>query len=119
MRPSGKKRITFALVGLLIGAGGGAVAAVIGQQNICCLPFEIPGELLLNAMSLTSSTGCGMSVPNFGLLLPANTVACAIIGMLLGLIPIPKRYQSKNCQKCGYNLSGNTSGMCPECGERI
>lgn len=24
-----------------------------------------------------------------------------------------------HCQKCGYDLTGNTSGVCPECGERI
>jgi hypothetical protein len=24
-----------------------------------------------------------------------------------------------HCQKCGYNLTGNTSGVCPECGEKI
>ena len=23
------------------------------------------------------------------------------------------------CRKCGYNLTGNVSGVCPECGERI
>jgi len=23
------------------------------------------------------------------------------------------------CGKCGYDLTGNTSGVCPECGERI
>ncbi|MGQ9648765.1 MAG: hypothetical protein ACUVXJ_01495 [Phycisphaerae bacterium] len=23
------------------------------------------------------------------------------------------------CQKCGYNLTGNVSGVCPECGERV
>jgi hypothetical protein len=23
------------------------------------------------------------------------------------------------CQKCDYNLTGNTSGICPECGEKI
>ncbi|NLE59112.1 MAG: hypothetical protein GX616_12180 [Planctomycetes bacterium] len=22
-----------------------------------------------------------------------------------------------NCRKCGYNLTGNVSGVCPECGE--
>ncbi len=26
--------------------------------------------------------------------------------------PYPKGY----CRKCGYNLRGNTSGVCPECG---
>ncbi len=24
-----------------------------------------------------------------------------------------------HCQNCGYNLTGNVSGVCPECGERI
>ena len=23
------------------------------------------------------------------------------------------------CRRCGYDLTGNTSGVCPECGERI
>lgn len=23
------------------------------------------------------------------------------------------------CQKCGYNLTGNVSSVCPECGERV
>jgi hypothetical protein len=22
------------------------------------------------------------------------------------------------CQSCGYDLTGNTSGVCPECGEK-
>jgi hypothetical protein len=24
-----------------------------------------------------------------------------------------------HCQKCGYNLTGNVSGRCPECGEAV
>ena len=26
------------------------------------------------------------------------------------------RYPQGHCQTCGYNLTGNTSGVCPECG---
>jgi hypothetical protein len=29
------------------------------------------------------------------------------------------RRQAGLCIYCGYNLTGNTSGICPECGERI
>ena len=29
------------------------------------------------------------------------------------------RHPPGHCQKCGYDLTGNTSGICPECGERI
>jgi len=30
-----------------------------------------------------------------------------------------QRYPPGYCQTCGYNLTGNVSGVCPECGTRI
>ena len=30
-----------------------------------------------------------------------------------------RRIPPGHCQRCGYNLTGNTSGICPECGEQI
>jgi len=35
--------------------------------------------------------------------------------------PLRLRYRRKKglCLRCGYNLTGNVSGVCPECGERI
>jgi hypothetical protein len=30
-----------------------------------------------------------------------------------------RRIRPGHCQECGYNLTGNVSGVCPECGERI
>ncbi len=30
-----------------------------------------------------------------------------------------RRIPPGHCQKCGYNLTGNVSGVCPECGEPI
>ena len=30
-----------------------------------------------------------------------------------------RRRRKGLCLRCGYNLSGNVSGVCPECGERI
>ncbi len=29
-----------------------------------------------------------------------------------------RRYPKGHCQTCGYDLTGNTSGVCPECGEK-
>lgn len=29
------------------------------------------------------------------------------------------RFPANHCQKCGYNLTGNTSGRCPECGVAV
>jgi hypothetical protein len=28
-------------------------------------------------------------------------------------------YPPGHCRRCGYNLTGNLSGVCPECGEAI
>ncbi|UCD27323.1 MAG: hypothetical protein JSV03_09325 [Planctomycetota bacterium] len=30
-----------------------------------------------------------------------------------------RRRKKGLCLKCGYNLTGNVSGVCPECGEKI
>jgi hypothetical protein len=30
-----------------------------------------------------------------------------------------RRPPKGHCCKCGYNLTGNTSGTCPECGELV
>lgn len=32
---------------------------------------------------------------------------------------LQRRRRAGHCLKCDYNLTGNTSGICPECGERI
>jgi len=48
---------------------------------------------------------------------------CVVGGSLMAVLlvsllwPIPKRHPSHCCSHCGYNLTGNTSGVCPECGE--
>lgn len=52
------------------------------------------------------------------------------VGLPLAALPIPiylaltRRFGPPNipaghCQHCGYDLTGNTSGVCPECGEQI
>jgi hypothetical protein len=50
------------------------------------------------------------------------------LGMPLLLVGIPtmlvfwrdrRRIPPGHCQACGYDLTGNTSGVCPECGVQI
>jgi hypothetical protein len=51
---------------------------------------------------------------------PLLWVACVIIGTtLLCKIDSRRRLGANHCQQCGYDLTGNTSGVCPECGEAI
>ena len=32
---------------------------------------------------------------------------------------VDRRFPRGHCQRCGYNLTGNVSGACPECGEKV
>ena len=50
----------------------------------------------------------------------SNPIYLLIPPILLGtvLLFIGDRGHSSGCRKCGYNLTGNVSGVCPECGVR-
>ena len=58
-----------------------------------------------------------------GFVISVVVPAGAFIGMSRilnrALKDIYPRYPTHHCQKCGYNLTGNVSGICPECGTRI
>ena len=43
-------------------------------------------------------------------------LALLTLSLLLWRIGRPRRFRAGHCQSCGYDLTGNTSGRCPECG---
>ena len=58
---------------------------------------------------------------------PAVIAQCMVglVSILVGVAVGLRVYRKKtpgvgsSCAHCGYNLTGNTSGTCPECGQRI
>jgi hypothetical protein len=59
------------------------------------------------------------SDPLLGAILPV-LVCLAVYGLLLFTFGQNRPSNGEpRCRKCGYNLTGNVSGVCPECGERI
>lgn len=49
-------------------------------------------------------------------------VSLTIVAACLGLMPIIRkqfRMRHNLCMRCGYSLTGNESGVCPECGARV
>ncbi len=99
-RPSKVKR--YILMGALMGLVFGILEAFVGSVND-------PDPL--GRMSI-----------NFG----QFGFACPFFGGVLGYI-VAKRLERRrarrladgHCGYCGYDLTGNVSGVCPECGERI
>jgi ribosomal protein L37E len=46
-------------------------------------------------------------------------VPCSIIALVTWILLTPKGKSNqdyRHCARCGYDLFGNTSGVCPECG---
>jgi hypothetical protein len=51
-----------------------------------------------------------------------------LVALFIGVIPLrsaflrlrtARRRRMKLCPNCAYNLTGNTSGVCPECGAKV
>ena len=62
---------------------------------------------------IRSPLGWRIIVPLWTLMLLVAVVSCIIWRM------VPRRAVPGHCRKCGYDLTGNVSGKCPECGTEI
>ena len=67
--------------------------------------------------------------PSFLLVQPVRQIAYVLpCWVPIAIVAVPtavlwwldrRRYSPGHCQKCGYDLTGNVSGVCPECGEPL
>ena len=87
-------------------------AIVLGDRSIQGQLFfgsaEQPSLELWNTWSRTGP----VIVPVYPLLL------FAIFSTML-VWRVGRPYPTNHCRTCGYNLTGNVSGRCPECGEAV
>ena len=44
---------------------------------------------------------------------------CPLLGWLSHRRRLRRRHDSGRCRMCGYNLTGNLTGVCPECGRPV
>jgi hypothetical protein len=63
--------------------------------------------------------------PTFGTRMFAIVVPCWFVLPVLAILPaltvrriLRRKHDSGSCGNCGYDLTGNTSGTCPECGTK-
>ena len=71
----------------------------------------------------TRQRGCYCARGSYTTLVFAGTVVLWAFGPGIVLLFLRERYRREKlyrpCPSCGYNLTGNTSGVCPECGTDV
>jgi hypothetical protein len=108
---------TWVAAGVLFGVA----SALLAQVCLLAVPAW-PGALLVSALG--GGNAFGEILTDGGarleLLVPANAVVYGAIGALIGFLKADSWERRTagplRCTKCRYPLSGNTSGVCPECG---
>lgn len=128
---------------LLIAASGAVLASGYVYFRMTYLPGKsihfASGNVIVDYVAIPSAGGSFYAMRYedteqgfFRIALPRDTTICLIIpgygaiilisGLpLLGLAWRRRRVACPNirCMECGYNLTGNTSGRCPECGSAM
>ncbi len=86
------------------------------------LSFSIPAHVYLWSPDYGSAT-LGKFDMVIYFFMPYYCTGALLIGLIVGLIiikaPYYKTHPIGHCVQCGYNLTGNVSGVCPECAEAI
>ena len=79
------------------------------------LLLSLPGVAPFFAVAQPGDVTSGFDVALF------NGIAYGIVGVGVACVwPRSKRHLEQNvCTNCGYNLTGNVSGVCPECSQKI
>jgi len=86
------------------------------NQCICLTPFLGRWDVLIGSPHVVGH------IHTFRLQLWFVVVLCSpypAVAFIRGPFRRSRRRKKGLCLKCGYNLTGNVSGICPECGERI
>ncbi|MBN1512037.1 MAG: hypothetical protein JXB13_08480 [Phycisphaerae bacterium] len=115
---------------LSIGTLPGELAYVLGRYYVACpqtdegLHVAPASEFMWTSKDLLASPVVKWTVNSYG----AQSVYVSVPLWFVSLVfAIPtailwyldRRPPKGHCQKCGYNLTGNVSGVCPECGHSI
>ena len=102
-------RMTIEKGGVLFGIGDGCLAAAMDAEGAPTI-WMIPSQRIdwLPIVESGSFVLVPMWIPFLAIALPTAY-----------LFWRDHRHPPGHCKKCGYDLTGNVSGVCPECGNRI
>ena len=97
------------------------------SRRLDYLPFALLLAFVLGGSAVN------LALDGLGLHRAADAFSIALAGLLIVLAPLciviswrkwreyrkVARVLNHECTECGYNLTGNTSGVCPECGKAV
>ncbi len=93
--------------------GRRSTGLVIGYYVVlCCF-------IVLFLCSADTDQAVRRALPVAGLTLILGPVVTGILLVEGSRLARRPRSMCKRCEYCGYNLTGNVSGICPECGEPV
>lgn len=103
----------------LRGGTAGLIIAMWASTSYLCVPYLGAYFSLPSAGYVMLFEGLtGPSSPQASTIVIGNFVVYTALGALLAMLR-PKKQIAGTCRKCAYDLTGNVSGTCPECGSPI
>lgn len=115
------KSRTILVTGTVLALVHLAIAAVLvlegGEALMCFLALDFPLFLITQCVSGVPALGGIQFWIVFGTFMYFGIGL--FIGWVVWKIGNRKRAGSNTCPTCDYNLTGNVSGICPECGTPI
>ena len=107
-----------------IGAGFGVVASFSATVTYYAIPAW-PGAAIASLFTDDFAFHC--SGVRMDLLIPTNATFYAFVGGWIGVFKnwqlredrIEQARREGRCRYCRYDLTGNQSGVCPECGTTV
>ena len=89
-----------------------------GSYALDCLHFRVgaySGLICEGAMLLSR----GRVGRPYLAIFPLWLLIIPVVAVTIAIWRFDRRPPKGHCQTCGYNLTGNVSGVCPECGETV
>ncbi len=125
MRTAFKYGVIFAVIHLIASACIVILAMRDVDNSMLFLAIDFPVTMLID-LGVIPSFLEAMSFPRDAGMTPfvvLGTVFYASVGTCMGLgVTRWRRMRSRPpgaCKECGYDLTGNTSGVCPEMGMKV
>lgn len=105
------------VVGAFSGFGFGLAMSILLEASCIFGLVAIPGSIASDAI-----VKLGFTTGRFITMCVFNAIAYGAVGGAIGYwicLSLKRKQREGQCRTCGYNLTGNMSGVCPECGNYI